>query len=1650
MNADSQGGGNKTSDDLLIQHWVKRGVELQNAARFEWALSCFVKALELDPNRVSIWYNVGNCWQNLGLFEDAIASYNACYQRSQTQQNQWLQAASQLCLGRCYVSLEQQDEAVSAYSLAYQLFGQFENNPHIQEAWDYLNGVGNCWLDQKNYQASIPYYQRLVKLVKSVNNSQHLGWVWHGLGRGFSGDCLDELALECHRQMLGISRNLSDWEMEGTALYWLAWESWTLKKLADAIAYYESAIAVYEQQENGKGWVSVILDNLANLYQQTEDFEKAIAVLEKRLAIVRESQDKSREYGLLYQIGGVYYHKLKDYNGAFDYYQSALEVAQGFTEKQPLSEANAYYMLGLVSDSLNKSEDGISYFEKAIGYYEQDDSQQQWFVKSLDYIEKLSEKIGDSEKLIAVAEKRLILLGEGEDKSGKYSLVYKIGGLYYQQKNYSRAFDYYQSALEVAQGLTERQPLYEANAYYMLGLMCEFLGRLEEGLANYREGLRLYSELGNQEWVDYSHQKINSLEELLGRRASASRSERDPQLDFLLNVLQATADSNGDAKVVYPLLEQNLDQLNENLADILRTWATARFKEVPTETAIFMALAILLFGSLIAKFPSGQRADNLEIAIACYEAALEVYTRTASPEQWAMTQNDLAIAYCNRIRGERAENLEMAIDYYKAALQVYTRTIYPEDWAMTQNNLANAYLYRIRGERAENLEMAIDYYKAALQVRTRTTYPEDWAMTQNNLAIAYNKRIRGERAENLEIAIACYESALEVRTRTAYPENWAMTQNNLAIAYDDRIRGERAENLEKAISCYEAALEVYTRTIYPEDWAMTQNLLAIAYNKRIRGERAENLEIAIACYESALEVRTRTAYPENWATTQSNLATAYRNRIRGKRAENLEIAIACYESALEVRTRTAYPEGWADTKNNLGVAYSDRIREERAENLEKAIAFYQAALEIRTHAAFPERWAETQNNLAVAYFSRIKGEKADNIEKAIAFYQVALEVRTRSAYPQYWADTQNNLGLAYCDRIRGERAENIEKAITYYKLALEVRTRQAFPYNYVETSFNLGLAYKELKQWQLAYDTFDNAIKTAEEIRAGIVKGGDADKQKLAEDCQKFYQAMVEVCIELKNYTAAIEYVDRSKTRNLVELLATRDLYPKGDIPKTVRDELTRLRRNIETEQRRLEIEERNRDNFGGGTMGERSANITTAPTSPPDRSHLNQLQQQLDDLINNEITPIDPDFRRTQKVQPMPFAEIQALTGENTAILEWYILSDRFLAFIVTPPTKPTGTNGETVTLWQSSKEDYNQLVNWANGYLNAYRNRTSQDWKNSLISRLQKLGEILHINELMATIEKTAKKCDRLVLIPNRFLHLFPLHAIPISVSGGDITYLMDRFSGGVSYAPSCQLLQTANNRDRQNFSELFAIQNPTEDLEFTNLEVRRISTSFNPQTTLVKKQATKTELNSQQKTTLKTAHCHHFSCHGYFNFANPLLSALLLANCYLQPPPDPIDRSRHLPLNNNNTVDLSQCLTLGDVFTLDLRCCRLVTLSACETGLIDILSNSDEYIGLPSGFLVAGSTNVVSSLWAVSDISTALLMIRFYEIFWEVKNVAIALNYAQNWLRNATKTELLNWGQSFLDNVQETEIELMTDNQPFSSPYYWAAFCAVGKVT
>ncbi|MCC3407572.1 MAG: CHAT domain-containing protein [Microcoleus sp. PH2017_10_PVI_O_A] len=555
----------------------------------------------------------------------------------------------------------------------------------------------------------------------------------------------------------------------------------------------------------------------------------------------------------------------------------------------------------------------------------------------------------------------------------------------------------------------------------------------------------------------------------------------------------------------------------------------------------------------------------------------------------------------------------------------------------------------------------------------------------------------------------------------------------------------------------------------------------------------------------------------------------------------------------------------------------------------------------------------------------------------------------------------------------------------------------------------------------------------------------------------KLYRNMVEVCLELKKYTAAIEYAERSKARNLVELLATRDIYPKGDIPETVLNELSRLRREIDSEQRRLDIEQTNRNNNGRTISGERSLQIGNIQSIIRERSHLTQLRQQLNELIARDIKPIDPDFALTQEVKGISYSEIQSLTAENTAILQWYITSDRLLAFIITPESP-------TPTVWQSSKADFKALENWFNEYLKDYQENKTQ-WQQSLASRLQSLGDILHLNDLL---ERVPKQCSQLILIPHRFLHLLPLHALPVSREAWQRfnsetpspeptnPCLLDCFKQSVRYAPSCQLLQQAQKRrKRHNFTQLFAVQNPTKDLEFTDVEVQAIRQNFQPenQDILIQNNAKKSAIDDSR---LRIAHCAHFSCHGYFNFQQPLLSALLLADSELLPPaPAESNPNRYQPLQNGNILDLDKCLTLADIFALDFRECRLVVLSACETGISDFQSIRDEYISLPSGFLVAGSSSVVPTLWAVNDVSTSLLMIEFYQNLKAGLSVALALNKAQLWLRDVTVEKLQQWTSklSIRPSLKEDLYDMLdhlesTGEPPFRSHYHWAAFCATGQ--
>jgi len=143
-------------------------------------------------------------------------------------------------------------------------------------------------------------------------------------------------------------------------------------------------------------------------------------------------------------------------------------------------------------------------------------------------------------------------------------------------------------------------------------------------------------------------------------------------------------------------------------------------------------------------------------------------------------------------------------------------------------------------------------------------------------------------------------------------------------------------------------------------------------------------------------------------------------------------------------------------------------------------------------------------------------------------------------------------------------------------------------------------------------------------------------------------------------------------------------------------------------------------------------------------------------------------------------------------------------------------------------------------------------------------------------------------------------------------------------------------------------------------------------------------------------------HFATHGLLDSRNPELSGLVFSM---------VDKQ-------GRTQD--GFLDLQDIYNLNLPA-DMVVLSACETGLGKEI-DGEGMIGLTRGFMYAGASRVVASLWRVSDIATAELMSRFYQAMErDGMRPAAALRHAQ--------------------------VEMWKERR-WKMPYYWAAFQIHGE--
>jgi len=151
-------------------------------------------------------------------------------------------------------------------------------------------------------------------------------------------------------------------------------------------------------------------------------------------------------------------------------------------------------------------------------------------------------------------------------------------------------------------------------------------------------------------------------------------------------------------------------------------------------------------------------------------------------------------------------------------------------------------------------------------------------------------------------------------------------------------------------------------------------------------------------------------------------------------------------------------------------------------------------------------------------------------------------------------------------------------------------------------------------------------------------------------------------------------------------------------------------------------------------------------------------------------------------------------------------------------------------------------------------------------------------------------------------------------------------------------------------------------------------------------------------------------------------------------------------------NNPKTPGRGIVTGEaLIDLDLSGLELAVLSACETGLGDVAGGEGTF-GLQRAFHMAGTRDVVVSLWKVPDQSTAALMALFYRNLWTLNLSPIeSLRQAQLEIhRNPAKVPELAKG--FRGKFEEVvgaggEANIKPGKDGKAHPLLWAAFTLSG---
>ncbi|MCB5164439.1 CHAT domain-containing protein [Streptomyces bambusae] len=291
------------------------------------------------------------------------------------------------------------------------------------------------------------------------------------------------------------------------------------------------------------------------------------------------------------------------------------------------------------------------------------------------------------------------------------------------------------------------------------------------------------------------------------------------------------------------------------------------------------------------------------------------------------------------------------------------------------------------------------------------------------------------------------------------------------------------------------------------------------------------------------------------------------------------------------------------------------------------------------------------------------------------------------------------------------------------------------------------------------------------------------------------------------------------------------------------------------------------------------------------------------------------------------------------------------------------------------------------------------------------------------MGPVLAAVRGADRICLVPAGGLHLLPLHAAwtPDPHRPTRRRYALDDLL--ITYAPTARAVTVTRARAQAaRPGRLLVVDEPTPvagpPLPHSAAECAAALAGWDGESVYLKGEA---PTRDAVRAHLCDAALAHLSCHAQADVVNPLASRLEVAH--------------------------HGAVTVADLLGDRLDGLRLAVLSACKTGQVGTTA-PDEAIGFPTTLIQAGAAAVVSSLWAVPELGTTELMVRFARE-WRTDGTTYgeALRTAQQEVRDSTVAEKRRLLADVMPAGTTPFAVQAATALAHARPYHWAAFAFHG---